>query len=122
MTSAIGSRIRQARRRLGLTQVEMARRLDLSASYLNLIEHDQRPVTAKLLLRFREVFDIDTDALSDGGPVEAQQCGWLKDRYDLSWQILPSNLPQLLVGARAQRVVTALHQMKKLDIATLEQA
>lgn len=62
------------------------------------------------------------NALSDGGPVEAQQCGWLKDRYGLSWQILPSNLPQLLVGARAQRVVTALHQMKKLDIATLEQA
>ncbi|MGE0121178.1 MAG: short-chain fatty acyl-CoA regulator family protein [Dongiaceae bacterium] len=67
MTSAIGSRIRQARRRLGLTQVEMARRLDLSASYLNLLEHDQRPVTAKLLLRFREVLDIDAEALSNGG-------------------------------------------------------
>jgi predicted transcriptional regulator/DNA-binding XRE family transcriptional regulator len=66
MRSAIGSKIRHARHRLGLTQVETARRLDLSASYLNLIEHDQRPVTAKLLLRFREVLDIDADALSDG--------------------------------------------------------
>lgn len=65
--SAIGSKIRHIRHRLGLTQVEMARRLDLSASYLNLIEHDQRPLTAKLAARFGEVFAVEAHALSDDG-------------------------------------------------------
>jgi predicted 3-demethylubiquinone-9 3-methyltransferase (glyoxalase superfamily) len=63
------------------------------------------------------------DALSDGGSVE--RCGWLKDRYGVSWQIVPSVLPQLLGGpdpAKAQRVMQAMLQMIKLDIAGLEAA
>jgi hypothetical protein len=54
------------RDRLGLTQVEMARRLGVSTSYLNLIEHDQRPLTPKLLPRFSEVLQVDAQALSGG--------------------------------------------------------
>src|SRR5438105_8203157 len=63
------------------------------------------------------------DALSDGGSVE--RCGWLKDRYGVSWQIVPSVLPQLLGDpdpAKAQRVMQAMLQMIKLDIASLEAA
>jgi predicted 3-demethylubiquinone-9 3-methyltransferase (glyoxalase superfamily) len=63
------------------------------------------------------------DALSDGGSVE--RCGWLKDRYGVSWQIVPSVLPQLLGDpdpAKAQRVMQAMLQMIKLDIAGLEAA
>jgi predicted 3-demethylubiquinone-9 3-methyltransferase (glyoxalase superfamily) len=63
------------------------------------------------------------DGLSAGGSV--QQCGWLRDRYGVSWQIVPSVLPQLLGGsdrAGAQRAMQAMLQMVKLDIAGLQKA
>ena len=63
------------------------------------------------------------DKLSAGGDPNAQQCGWLKDRYGVSWQVVPSVLPQLLADpARAGRVLTALLQMTKLDVAALQTA
>ena len=63
------------------------------------------------------------NALSDRG--EEGPCGWLKDRFGLSWQIVPSRLPELLTGAdqeRAQRVMAAMLKMRKIDIAELERA
>jgi predicted 3-demethylubiquinone-9 3-methyltransferase (glyoxalase superfamily) len=63
------------------------------------------------------------DALSDGGAVE--RCGWLKDRYGVSWQIVPAVLPRLLGDSdakKAQRVMQAMLQMIKIDIAGLQQA
>ena len=64
------------------------------------------------------------DALSsNGGKVE--RCGWLRDRYGLSWQIVPSVLPEMLGGsdrAGAQRAMQAMLQMVKLDIAALRKA
>jgi len=63
------------------------------------------------------------DALSKGGKVE--QCGWLRDRFGLYWQIVPAILPKLLGDsdpAKAQRVMQALLGMIKLDIAGLEAA
>ena len=64
------------------------------------------------------------DALSsNGGSVE--RCGWLKDRFGVSWQIVPAVLPELLVGpdrAGAQRAMQAMMQMVKLDIAGLKKA
>ena len=63
------------------------------------------------------------DALSDGGSVE--RCGWLKDRYGVSWQIVPSVLPELLGDpdpVKAQRVMQAMLQMKKIEIGELERA
>jgi len=62
-------------------------------------------------------------SLSDGG--EEGLCGWLKDRYGLSWQIVPRALPRLLGDpdqAKAQRAMAAMLQMRKLDIAALEAA
>jgi predicted 3-demethylubiquinone-9 3-methyltransferase (glyoxalase superfamily) len=64
------------------------------------------------------------DALSSNGG-EAGRCGWLKDRYGVSWQIVPSVLMELLAGpdrAGAERAMQALMQMIKLDIAALKQA
>ncbi len=55
----------------------------------------------------------------------AEQCGWLKDKFGLSWQIVPTVLSQLLGdkdAAKAGRVMQAMLQMKKIDIAALEQA
>lgn len=63
------------------------------------------------------------NALLDGG--EAVQCGWLRDRYGVSWQIVPTRLPELLADPdpeKAQRVFAALLTMVKLDIAELERA
>jgi len=69
--------------------------------------------------------DVDEywDKLTQGG--RAVQCGWLKDKYGLSWQIVPKALPRLLQQTdpkKAQRVVQALMQMTKIDVARLEQA
>jgi predicted 3-demethylubiquinone-9 3-methyltransferase (glyoxalase superfamily) len=61
------------------------------------------------------------NTLLDGGT--AEQCGWLKDRYGVSWQIVPRALPQLLGDpdpAKAQRVMRAMLGMVKLDIAALK--
>ncbi len=60
----VGVRVRRVRRDLGLTQVRMAAELGVSASYLNLIERNQRPVTAQFLLRLAKAYDVDIRALS----------------------------------------------------------
>jgi predicted 3-demethylubiquinone-9 3-methyltransferase (glyoxalase superfamily) len=54
----------------------------------------------------------------------SEQCGWLKDKYGLSWQIVPTALSKLMQGdpRKSERVVKALLQMKKLDIQRLQQA
>ncbi|MEV6259785.1 VOC family protein [Streptomyces sp. NPDC051784] len=60
---------------------------------------------------------------ADGG--EESMCGWLKDRYGLSWQIVPRALPELLGGSdreRADRVMKAMMGMRKLDVKALEEA
>lgn len=62
------------------------------------------------------------ERLGDGGDPKAQQCGWLKDRYGLSWQIVPSIMSTLMTGPAANRVMAALLKMKKLDIAALQAA
>lgn len=58
--------------------------------------------------------------LTEGG--EESMCGWLKDKYGLSWQVVPAILGELFQSKGSQRVMQALLQMKKLDIATLKQA
>jgi predicted transcriptional regulator/DNA-binding XRE family transcriptional regulator len=62
--SALGAKVRALRRRRGLTQAQLADRLGISASYLNLIEHDKRPLPAPLLIRLAEVLSLDLKALS----------------------------------------------------------
>ena len=72
----------------------------------------------------REV-DAYWEKLSKGGDPNAQVCGWLKDKYGLSWQVVPKALPEMLKdheSAGAQRVMEALLRMKKIDVAELERA
>jgi predicted 3-demethylubiquinone-9 3-methyltransferase (glyoxalase superfamily) len=67
--------------------------------------------------------DLYWEKLSAGG--SEVQCGWLKDQFGLSWQIVPIVLPELLGGpdpARSQRVMKAMLAMKKLSISALQQA
>jgi predicted 3-demethylubiquinone-9 3-methyltransferase (glyoxalase superfamily) len=70
-----------------------------------------------------EIDELWTKLTADGGA--PSRCGWLKDKFGLSWQLIPAKLGTLLYGsdpARARRVMDALLKMDKLDLATLEQA
>jgi predicted 3-demethylubiquinone-9 3-methyltransferase (glyoxalase superfamily) len=69
--------------------------------------------------------DYYWEKLSEGGDEQAQQCGWLKDKYGLSWQIVPIILGKMLQDKDAEksdRVMKALLQMRKLDIMALRKA
>jgi predicted 3-demethylubiquinone-9 3-methyltransferase (glyoxalase superfamily) len=69
--------------------------------------------------------DYYWDKLSAGGAPEAQQCGWLKDRYGLSWQVVPKVMYKMLTDkdkAKRERFFEAMMSMKKLDVAALERA
>jgi predicted 3-demethylubiquinone-9 3-methyltransferase (glyoxalase superfamily) len=63
--------------------------------------------------------------LGEGGDPKAQQCGWLKDKFGLSWQIAPAILANLIhdeKSEKGQRAFEAMMGMKKLDIAALKRA
>jgi predicted 3-demethylubiquinone-9 3-methyltransferase (glyoxalase superfamily) len=73
----------------------------------------------------QEEIDYYWERLSEGGDEKAQQCGWLKDKFGVSWQIVPTELNKLLRdkdAAKAARVMNALLQMKKLEINRLREA
>ena len=73
----------------------------------------------------QDEIDFFWEKLSAGGDEKAQQCGWLKDKFGLSWQVVPTILPSLMNDpdpAKSQKVMGALMQMKKLDIAALKRA
>lgn len=66
--------------------------------------------------------DYYWEKLSAGGDPQAQQCGWLKDRFGVSWQVVPNGLDELLNdpdSRKSERTMQALFQMKKLDIDEL---
>jgi predicted 3-demethylubiquinone-9 3-methyltransferase (glyoxalase superfamily) len=70
-----------------------------------------------------EVDELWSKLTADGG--QEAPCGWLKDKFGLSWQIIPARLPELLNDpnpAKAQNVMQAMLQMKKIEIDKLEQA
>src|SRR5215204_2197068 len=65
------------------------------------------------------------EKLSAGGDPKAQQCGWLKDRFGVSWQIIPSVMEEMFeepTSPKSERVMRAMLQMKKIDIAALKRA
>ncbi len=71
----------------------------------------------------QEEIDYFWDKLtSDGG--EESMCGWLKDKYGLSWQIIPENWEEVMKGdsEKARKALGALMQMKKFDLAEIEKA
>jgi predicted 3-demethylubiquinone-9 3-methyltransferase (glyoxalase superfamily) len=73
----------------------------------------------------QEEVDYYWEKLSQGGDEKAQQCGWLKDKYGVSWQIVPTVLIEMLNDpdvAKSQKAMTAMLHMKKIDIETLKRA
>lgn len=89
------------------------------------------------LFKFNEAVSLQVDCttqdevdyywhkLSAGGDEAAQQCGWLKDKYGLSWQVVPRVLTEMLSdpdSTKSERAMTALLEMKKFDIGALQRA
>ncbi|MHB1225803.1 MAG: VOC family protein [Gemmatimonadaceae bacterium] len=73
----------------------------------------------------QEEIDHYWERLSESGDPNAQHCGWLKDRYGLSWQVIPDFMDEMFADAEspgAKRAMTAILGMKKIDIAGLREA
>jgi len=69
--------------------------------------------------------DYFWEKLGAGGDPKAQQCGWLKDKYGLSWQVIPENMDEIFKhenSAGTKRAMEAMMKMKKIDIAAIERA
>lgn len=87
--------------------------------------HFTPAVSLQVYCRDQQEIDRYWDALSDGGDPSAQQCGWLGDKFGLSWQIVPEGIDAFYADddpARAQRVMKAMLSMKKIDLAALRRA
>jgi predicted 3-demethylubiquinone-9 3-methyltransferase (glyoxalase superfamily) len=82
-------------------------------------------VSFQVMCESQEEVDYYWEKLSQGGDPNAQQCGWLKDKFGVSWQVIPIAFLELLKGpdaARVQRVMNAMFTMKKLDLPALQKA
>ena len=82
-------------------------------------------VSLQVYCNNQEEVDYYWNRLTEGGDPKAQRCGWLKDKFGLSWQVVPTRLPELLKdheSPRAQHAMAALLRMKKIDINELERA
>lgn len=98
----------------------------LSYQALNGGPHDSFNDAISLSVTCRDQAEVDRlwDALTANGG-RAVQCGWLKDKFGVSWQIVPEALPRMIRDedpAKTKRVMEAMMQMVKLDVETLEQA
>ena len=82
-------------------------------------------ISFQIMCKTQEEVDQYWDKLSEGGDKNAQQCGWVKDKYGLSWQVVPTVLAEMMSDPdkeKSGRAMEAMLQMKKLDIAELQRA
>lgn len=82
-------------------------------------------ISFQVFCETQQEVDYYWDKLSEGGGEKAQQYGWLKDKYGLSWQVVPRVLPEMLTDSNSEksaRVMNAMLQMKKLEIDELKRA
>ena len=82
-------------------------------------------VSFQIICDTQEEVDYYWEKLTAGGDPKAQQCGWLKDKFGLSWQVVPEGMQEMLKNPEseaASRAMTAMMQMKKLDLHQLQRA
>ena len=82
-------------------------------------------ISLQVMCATQEDIDYYWDKLTRGGDPSAQQCGWLKDKFGVSWQVVPAGMADILNDpdrAKADRAMSALLQMKKPDMAELKRA
>ena len=80
-------------------------------------------ISFEIVCETQEELDHYWERLTDGG--EESQCGWLKDRFGVSWQVVPAGMEELFAGpdpGRARRAMEAMLTMRKLDLAALQAA
>jgi predicted 3-demethylubiquinone-9 3-methyltransferase (glyoxalase superfamily) len=82
-------------------------------------------ISLQVICESQEEIDYYWKRLGEGGDPKAQQCGWLKDKYGLSWQVVPTGMHEMLKdhkSEKARRAMAAVMRMKKLDLAALTRA
>jgi predicted 3-demethylubiquinone-9 3-methyltransferase (glyoxalase superfamily) len=82
-------------------------------------------ISLQVFCETQEEVDHYWEKLSEGGDEGAQQCGWLKDKFGVSWQVVPTIVPEMVKdpeSEKPQRAMAAIFQMKKLDIAEIGRA
>ena len=82
-------------------------------------------VSFQIICDTQEEVDYFWDKLKEGGDPKAQQCGWLKDKFGLSWQVVPDGMDEMMKDPEseaASRAMSAMLQMKKLDLGELKRA
>jgi predicted 3-demethylubiquinone-9 3-methyltransferase (glyoxalase superfamily) len=82
-------------------------------------------ISLQINCKTQEEVDYYWEKLGVGGDKKAQQCGWLKDKYGVSWQVVPTLLAEMVGdpdSQKSQRAMKVMLQMKKLDIAELKRA
>jgi predicted 3-demethylubiquinone-9 3-methyltransferase (glyoxalase superfamily) len=82
-------------------------------------------VSLQVMCDTQDEIDYYWNALSAGGDPKAQQCGWLKDKFGLSWQVAPASLAEMFADKDSEktgRLMVAMLEMKKFDIAALKKA
>jgi predicted 3-demethylubiquinone-9 3-methyltransferase (glyoxalase superfamily) len=87
--------------------------------------HFNEAVSFQIMCRDQKEIDYYWEKLTEGGDPSAQQCGWLKDKFGASWQVVPNALIEMLGGPtseKSERAMSAMMEMKKFNIAELERA
>ncbi|WP_435627449.1 VOC family protein [Candidatus Ferrigenium straubiae] len=82
-------------------------------------------ISLQVNCKTQEEVDYYWEKLSEGGDEQAQQCGWLKDKYGVSWQVVPGVLPKMVGdpdSEKSQRAMEAMLRMRKIDIEELKRA
>src|SRR5580704_1041153 len=122
--SRLGPKVRSLRRREGLTQVQLASRLGISASYLNLIESNRRPLPAGLLIKLAQIFEVDLHAI--GGDGDARMVNDLIEAFADplfdTYQLTSADLRDLTLNhPQIARAVIALFSSYKTQRASSEE-
>jgi len=120
MSAKLGSKVRAFRRREAMTQTDLAAKLDISPSYLNLIEHNQRPLPAHLLVRAAQLFKVDLDEFADDSSsrLAADLQEVFGDPIFEDHSLTTSDLREVAENASASRAILSLYHAYR---GTLEQ-
>jgi predicted 3-demethylubiquinone-9 3-methyltransferase (glyoxalase superfamily) len=87
--------------------------------------HFTEAISFQVYCQDQQEVDYFWEKLTEGGDPQAQQCGWLKDKFGVSWQVIPQEMGKYISGPdaeKAQRAMAAMLQMKKLDIEEIRKA
>src|SRR5919108_3357768 len=117
----LGTKVRAFRRKEQLTQVQLAEKLDISPSYLNLIEHNQRPLPAHLLLKLAQIFHVDLQAFADDSHTRLAESlqEVFADPLLEEHSVMTNDVRELAESPAAARAVIALFHAYKSSVQSM---